>query len=111
MACGQAADAETDRYVSGVFSVVDPMDHRAGALRPHAHEPATAMKPRWLFKVVDVVSGSTLVEDANANATVATLASVESMFDVSIYVWIPDLALWRQLTPGEHRILWDFRGR
>lgn len=76
-----------------------------------AHQPGASRQPRWLFKVVDVVTGNTIVEDASARATVATLSSIESMFDVSIYVWIPDLALWRQLTPGEHQILWDFRGR
>lgn len=76
-----------------------------------ACEPGTSRRPRRRFKVVDVVSGSTIVKDADASATVATLMSVDSIFDVSIFVWIPDLALWRQLTPGEHRILWDFRGR
>jgi hypothetical protein len=104
MARGRSADAETDRYVSGVFSVVDPMDHCA---RP----PLTPAEPRWLFKVVDVVTGTTIVEDASARTTVATLTDVESIFDVWIFVWIPDVATWRQLTPGEHRILWDFRGR
>jgi hypothetical protein len=87
-----------------VFSVVDPMDHRARPLR-------TPAQPRWLFKVVDVVTGTMIVEDANASTTVETLAAVESIFDVWIFVWIPDLETWRQLTPGEHRILWDFRGR
>ncbi len=67
--------------------------------------------PRWLFKVVDVVSGATIVEDADARTTVRTLTDVDSIFDVLIYVWIPDVTTWRQLTPGEHRILWDFRGR
>jgi hypothetical protein len=65
--------------------------------------------PRWLFKVVDVVSGQTLVEDATARATVHALASVDSIFDVLIFVWSPDGTTWRQLTPGEQRILWDFR--
>jgi hypothetical protein len=68
-------------------------------------------QPRWLFKVVDVVSDTTLVEDASAFKTVAALQTVESIFDVWIFVWLPDLELWRQLTPGEHRLLWNFRGR
>jgi hypothetical protein len=72
-------------------------------------QPKTS--PRWLFKVVDVVSGRTVLEDADAHRTVATLTAVESIFDVWIFVWIPDVAIWRQLTPGEHRILWNFRGR
>jgi hypothetical protein len=73
-------------------------------------EPPAARQPRWLFKVVDVVSGRTIVEDASARMTVRTLASVDSIFDVWIFVWIPERTSWRQLTPGEHRILWNFRG-
>lgn len=57
------------------------------------------------------MSGRTLLEDADAHTTVAALTSVESIFDVWIFVWTPDDANWRQLTPGEHRILWNFRGR
>jgi hypothetical protein len=96
--------SETDRYVSSVISSVEPLDN------PVRTDPPKA-PPRWLFKVVDVVSGETLLEDADAHATVDTLASVESIFDVWIFVWLPDVAIWRQLTPGEHRILWNFRGR
>jgi hypothetical protein len=68
-----------------------------------------ARPPRWLFRVVDVVSGQMLVEDATARATVRTLAEVDSIFDVLIFVWTPGRTAWRQLTPGEQRILWDFR--
>ncbi len=70
---------------------------------------ATARSPRWLFKVVDVVSGKTIVEDATARTTIRVLASVESIFDVLIYVWAAEPKAWRQLTPREHRILWNFR--
>jgi hypothetical protein len=73
-------------------------------------DAAAARPPRWLFKVVDVVSGTTIVEDATARTTVRVLASVDSIFDVLIFVCTPELTSWRQLTPGEHRILWNFRG-
>ena len=73
-------------------------------------DAGAARRPRWLFKVVDVVTGDTIVEDATACTTVRTLASVDSIFDVLIFVWAPERATWRQLTPGEHRILWNFRG-
>ena len=89
----------------GVISVVDPMDH---PVTPRRHSSAD---PRWLFRVVDVVSGATLVEDASTRRTVDLLGSVESIFDVWIFVWVPDRTTWRQLTPGEQRMLWDFRGR
>ena len=74
-------------------------------------DAAAARAPRWLFKVVDVVSGSTIVEGASVHATVRTLACVESIFDVWIFVWAPELTTWRQLTPGEHRMLWNLRSR
>jgi hypothetical protein len=73
-------------------------------------DAAAARPPRWLFKVVDVVSGRTLVEDAPARTTVRALAAVDSIFDVVIFVWSADQTTWRQLTPAEHRILWNFRG-
>jgi hypothetical protein len=107
-----------------VASIVDPMDVHAQGLSaeapacappapldPPGSETADPTQPRWLFKVVDVCSDTTLVEDASAFKTVAALQTVESIFDVWIFVWLPDLALWRQLTPGEHRLLWNFRGR
>jgi hypothetical protein len=109
MAYGHSPHSETDRYVFRVFPVVDPMDQVTRTARRPG--PGPARPPRWLFKVVDVVSGTALVEDANARATVHALSGVDSIFDVWIYVWIPELTSWRQLTPGEHRILWDFRGR
>jgi hypothetical protein len=108
MAGSHSSQSETDRYVFRVLPVVDPMDHVVGAAHGQADLPRP---PRWLFKVVDVVSGEALVEGADASATVHTLIAVESIFDVWIYVWNPQLTTWRQLTPGEHRILWDFRGR
>jgi hypothetical protein len=72
-------------------------------------DAAAARQPRWLFKVVDVVSAETIVEDASARTTVRALAAVDSIFDVWIFVWTPERTTWRQLTPGEHRILWNFR--
>jgi hypothetical protein len=72
-------------------------------------DPGRPRSPRWLFKVVDVVSGRTLVEDASARTTVRALATVDSIFDVLIFVWSPGETMWRQLTPREHRMLWDFR--
>jgi hypothetical protein len=80
------------------------MDAPMGTGRPHG-------SARRRFKVIDVVTGATLVAEASTRGTVHALTSVESIFDVWIYVWSPEPATWRQLTPGEHRMLWDFRGR
>jgi hypothetical protein len=92
-----------------VISAVESLDVPVRGQR--AATRRTATRPRWLFKVVDVMSGRTVLEDADAHSTVATLKSVESIFDVWIFVWLPDVATWRQLSPGEQRIMWDFRGR
>jgi hypothetical protein len=78
---------------------------------PNSQGEAPAHPPRWLFRVVDVVSGTSIVDDADARTTVDALASVDSIFDVLIFVCTPELTTWRQLTPGEQRILWDFRER
>ncbi len=69
------------------------------------------LSPRWVFRVVDVVSGEAILDDADARATVDLLETIESIFDVWIYVSSPECESWRQLSPGEHRILWNFRGR
>jgi len=82
-----------------------------GVNEPTCESHAESVRAPRLFKIVDVVSGTTIVEDASTNAAVDSLTSVDSIFDVLIYVWLPEVTTWRQLTPGEHRILWDFRGR
>ncbi|MEA2153922.1 MAG: hypothetical protein QOE11_62 [Solirubrobacteraceae bacterium] len=74
-------------------------------------DPSAQPAPQRRFKIVDVVSGATIAEYASTNAAVGLLAAVDSIFDVRIFVWIPEMTAWRELTPGEQRILWDFRGR
>jgi hypothetical protein len=61
------------------------------------------------FKVVDVMSRESLVEDASARATVDALEGVRSIVDVNLYVWEPARDDWRQLTLDEKRLLWSFR--
>lgn len=75
--------------------------------------PATSQVPRQprTFKVVLVANGAVLADGADARTTVELLAQIDSIFDVSIYVWHTPAGAWRHLTPAEHRTLWDFRGR
>lgn len=75
--------------------------------------PATPHVPssRRTFKVVLVADGAVLADGADARTTVEVLAQVDSIFDVSIYVWHTPAGAWRHLTPGEQRTLWDFRAR
>ena len=75
--------------------------------RKPAREPQ-APAPRR-FKVVDLMTRETLVEDADARATVDVLGEVASIVDVNIYVWNPSDESWRMLTLDERRALWGFR--
>jgi hypothetical protein len=74
--------------------------------------PAAASAPRQprRFKVVDVLSGQVLAEDADARATVALLRNARSVVDVHVYVWQPQAARWRLLSIGEQKGMWERRG-
>jgi hypothetical protein len=63
------------------------------------------------FKVVDVATGAVLAQGAGARATVDLLTALESIFDAWVYVRDDATDEWRQLTVGEQRTLWSFRGR
>lgn len=79
---------------------------------PHGGPPhAPALRQPRAFKIVELSSGALLAEDADARATIDLLSRIDSIFDVSIYVWHVAAQAWRQLTVGEQRTLWDFRGR
>ena len=78
--------------------------------QPRAPQPRAPRRPHT-FKVVDVMTGETLAEDAPARETVAVLEDVASIVDVRVFVREPEHERWRLLTLGEQRALWDFRGR
>jgi hypothetical protein len=73
--------------------------------------PAAAPEPRQprRFRVVDVVSGRVIAEDADARATVRSLEQVRSVVDVRVYVWQPKAEKWRLLSFGEQKALWARR--
>lgn len=79
-----------------------------GAPRPEAPEPPPAPK---LFKVVDVMSSRTLVENAGAREAVRALEGLRSVLDARISVWSPERGRWRLLALDEAKTLWEFRGR
>jgi hypothetical protein len=70
---------------------------------PEAPQP----KPPRRFKVVDIMTRQTLVEDAQARETVGALAGVRSVVDVNVYTWEEERGRWRPLTFAERRALWD----
>jgi hypothetical protein len=74
---------------------------------PKAPEPR---KPRR-FRVVDVVTGQVLAQDADVRATLDVLADVRSVVDVKISVWRPEAQSWRLLTLAEQKALWGRRAR
>ena len=78
------------------------------APRPPKEPPPR--KPRR-FKVVDVVSGEVLAEDADARATLDVLRDVRSVVDVTVSVRRPETGSWRMLTLAEQKALWHLRAR
>jgi hypothetical protein len=77
---------------------------------PRAPKPPEPRRPRR-FKVVDVVTGEVLAEDADTRATLAVLRDVRSVVDVLISVWRPGAQAWRVLTLDEQKALWGARTR
>jgi hypothetical protein len=78
---------------------------------PRKPQPRPAEEPRprppRRFKVVDVMTRQTLVEDAGARETVEALRGVRSNVDVNVYVWHGEDERWRLLTLPEQRAIWD----
>jgi len=62
------------------------------------------------FKVVDVLSARTLVEDVGAREAVRALEGLRSVLDARISVWSPERGRWRLLSLEESKALWSFRG-
>jgi hypothetical protein len=77
---------------------------------PRAPEPPAPKQPAR-FKVVDVLSRRTLVEDADARATVDVLKGQRSVVDVRVSRWDHETERWRPLTLGQRRALWRLRDR
>ena len=74
-------------------------------------EPEAEPRKRRRFKIVDVLTGAVMAENASTRATVDLLGDVRSSNDVRIYVWSDDADRWRLLTLAEQRRLWELRGR
>jgi hypothetical protein len=77
---------------------------------PRPPKPPPPRVPRR-FKVVEVVSGAVLAEDADTRGALDALANVRSVVDVTISVWRPEAESWRLLTLTEQKALWRHRPR
>jgi len=75
--------------------------------QPRAPEPAAPRAPRR-FRVVDVMTRETLIDDASAAETVAVLTDVRSTVDVTVSVWDDGRQRWRPLTLAEQRTMFEF---
>jgi hypothetical protein len=73
---------------------------------PRGPEPPKPRAPRR-FRVLDLTTRQTLVDDASAARTVEALRDVRSIVDVNVYVWHDERECWRLLTFPEQRILFD----
>ena len=80
---------------------------RRAPAKPRARARPAAPKAPNRFKIVDVLSGTTLAEGAGTREAIATLRGVRSVVDVSVYV--REDARWRPLTLGERKALWALR--
>ena len=76
---------------------------------PRRPEPPKPRAPRR-FRVVDVMTQRSVVDDASAAETVAALRGVRSIVDVNVYVWQEERERWRLLTFPEQRALFDAAG-
>jgi hypothetical protein len=74
--------------------------------KPREPKPPELRAPRR-FRVVDVMTRQSLIDDASAAETVAALRGVRSIVDVNVYVWQEERERWRVLTFPEQRALFD----
>jgi hypothetical protein len=77
---------------------------------PRPPEPPAPRPPR-AYKLVDVTSGEVLAEDVDTRAAIGVLEGLRSVVDVRIYVRDDATGRWVLLTLGEHKALWDYRGK
>ena len=78
--------------------------------RPRPEQPPQARAPRR-FRVRDVMTRQTLVDDVSARRAIDVLKDVRSIIDVNVYVWQEERDRWRMLTFPERRAMWELAGR
>jgi hypothetical protein len=112
-------DTETKGTGANVVPLESTLRKPAPAAEPlyvapkRAPRPARPPEPRRprSYRIVDVTSGEVLGEDIDTRATIRLLEGLGSVVDVRIYVWDETTERWILLTLGEHKSLWDHRGK
>ena len=114
-----------DTETKGTGANVIPLDSRQQRPEPAAKrepifvpperrprpEPTPAPKRPPRFRVVDVMTGQTLAEDADGRATIDVLKGLRSVVDVRMSRWDDEARRWHPLTLAEQRAIWDLRDR
>jgi hypothetical protein len=75
---------------------------------PREPRPAPPRRPPR-FRVIDVMSGAVLAQDADTRATVGALRELRRSVDARVYVRRSESEPWRLLTLEEQRALWRLR--
>ena len=61
------------------------------------------------FKVVDVMTRQTLIEDADLRATLELMRGLRSVVDIDVFARADRADDWRHLSQHERRLLWERR--
>jgi len=112
-------DTETKGTGANVVPLESTLRKPAGAAEPLYVPPKRAPRPPQppaprlprSFKIVDVTSGEVLAEGVDTRAAIRVLEGLGSVVDVRIYQWDDTTERWILLTLGEHKSLWDYRGK
>src|ERR1700753_1928066 len=75
--------------------------------QPRTPEGPAPRAPRR-FRIVDLMTRETLLDDAGAAEVVAALQDVLITLDVQVSLWYDGRSRWRQLTLAEQRTLFEF---
>ena len=112
-------DTETKGTGANVVPLESTLRKPAGTAEPlyvppkRVPRPPQAPEPRRprSFKIVDVTSGEVLAQDVDTRAAIGVLEGLGSVIDVRIYQWDDTTERWILLTLGEHKSLWEYRGK
>jgi hypothetical protein len=92
--------------VTGRASSTEPVFVPRRVPGPAGTEEPQRLAPRR-FKLVDVMTRETIVEDVPARQAIDALSDVRSMVDVNVYVWQDEHDRWRLLSFPEQRAMWE----
>jgi len=112
-------DTETKGTGANVVPLESTLRKPAAATEPFYVPPKRAARlpappqprrPRS-YRIVDVSSGEVLGDGIDTRAAIRVLEGLGSVVDARIYVWDEASEHWVLLTLGEHKSLWEYRGK